>query len=119
MNAFKQLTHSMYKGLWLTALLFVVSLPLSAVAMDLQEAKSRLLVGESVSGYVGVVKDAPGVAALVRDINARRKSSFERIAQRNGTSLAAVEQLAGKKAIEKTPRGQMIQLSPGGVWIKK
>ncbi|NOX28032.1 MAG: YdbL family protein [Gammaproteobacteria bacterium] len=97
----------------------MVLLPFSAFALNLQEAKSQLLVGESVTGYLGVVKPSAGVAALVSDINAKRKTSYQKIAKRNGTSLSAVEQLAAKKAIEKTARGQMIQTSPGGAWIRK
>ncbi len=102
-----------------TLFLLMVLLPFSAFALNLQEAKSQLLVGESVTGYLGVVKSGAGVAALVSDVNAKRKTSYQKIAKRNGTSLSAVERLAAKKAIEKTARGQMIQTSPGGAWIRK
>jgi uncharacterized protein len=57
------------------------------------------------------------VTALVNDINAKRKAAYTDIAQRNGTALDAVEQLAGKKAIEKTPPGQYVKL-PSGEWIQ-
>lgn len=103
---------------WLMAVL-MLCLPLTASAIDLQEAKAQGLVGESITGYLGVVKEAPGVAALVNDINRKRKASYQEIAERNGTTLNAVEQLAAKKAIEKTPPGQLVQLSPGGAWVKK
>jgi len=103
----------------LAVLMLAMTLPLSAFALDLQGAKSQLLVGESVTGYIGVVKDGAGVAALVSDINAKRKASYQKIAQRNGTSLSAIEQLAAKKAIDKTASGQMVQLSPGGAWVRK
>lgn len=100
-------------------MLLMVLLPFSAFALSLQEAKSQLLVGESVTGYLGVVESSSDVSALVKDINAKRKASYKKIAKRNGTSLSAVEQLAAKKAIEKTARGQMIQTSPGGAWVRK
>lgn len=100
-------------------MLLMVLLPFSAFALNLQEAKSQLLVGESVTGYLGVVKSNAGVSALVKDVNAKRKASYQKIAKRNGTSLSAVEELAAKKAIEKTARGQMIQTSPGGAWVRK
>jgi len=118
----KSIANSFYKAphYFMVALfLSMVLLPFSAFALNLQEAKSQLLVGESVTGYLGVVKSGAGVAALVSDVNAKRKTSYQKIAKRNGTSLSAVERLAAKKAIEKTARGQMIQTSPGGAWIRK
>ena len=42
---------------------------------------------------------------------------YEKIAKKNGTTLHAVEVLAGKKAIAKTPPGQFINLGKG--WQKK
>ena len=90
----------------------------NAFALDLGSAKSQGLVGEQANGYLGVVKDAPGVNALVNDINSRRKAHYQQIAQKNGTSLNVVEALAGKKAIEKTPRGQYVR-DPSGNWLKK
>ncbi|PCH60055.1 MAG: hypothetical protein COC05_05305 [Gammaproteobacteria bacterium] len=119
MNTPKQSTYKAHRVFCLTVLLLAMSLPFPVFALDLQEAKSQLLVGESVTGYVGIVKDAAGVAALVNDINAKRKASYASIAKRNQTSLNAVERLAAKKAIEKTAVGQMVQLAPGGAWVKK
>jgi uncharacterized protein YdbL (DUF1318 family) len=75
-------------------------------------------VGEQPSGYLGVVgKSTPAVDALVQDINQKRRSAYESIANRNGTDVGAVEQLAGKKAIEQTPAGQYVKL-PSGQWLK-
>ena len=87
-------------------------------ALDLQSAKAKGYVGEQADGYLGVVKNAAGVQALVKDINSRRKVHYQGIAKKNGTSLNVVEALAGKKAIEKTPRGQYVR-NPSGGWIKK
>ena len=39
------------------------------------------------------------------------------MAQDNGISLNDVEAIAGKKAIERTPKGQFIQLN--GQWLQK
>ena len=55
---------------------------------------------------------------MVNDINTKRKAHYQAIAKRNNTSLNVVEQLAGKKAIEKTPSGQYVKL-PSGAWVKK
>lgn len=90
----------------------------NAYALDLQSAKTQGYVGEQASGYLGVVNNAAGVQALVNDINSRRKAHYEKIAKTNGTSLQVVEALAGKKAIEKTPRGQFVR-DPAGNWIRR
>ena len=91
-----------------------------AFAESLDEAKSKGLVGETQSGYLAAVNPAPSpsIAALVADINAKRKEQYFSIAQKNGTPLSAVEALAAKKAIDATPAGQFVQ-SPSGTWSKK
>ncbi|MCG6933596.1 MAG: YdbL family protein [Gallionella sp.] len=96
----------------------LLSLSMAAWAIDLQSAKAAGQVGEKADGYLGVVINAPGVPALVQDINQKRRAAYQDIAQKNGTSLQAVEELAGRKALEKTPPGQFI-MSPGGQWIRK
>ena len=88
-------------------------------ALGLQEAKSQGLVGEQDNGYLGAVKGGGSdVKALIDDINAKRKQTYQDIAKRNNTSLDAVEALAGKTAIEKTPSGQFVRL-PSGQWVQK
>ncbi len=89
-------------------------------AIGLQEAKAQGLLGEQPNGYLGLVKaNAPAaVKSLMNNINAKRKQEYQSIAQRNHTQLNVVEALAGKKAIERTPRGQYIRL-PSGQWTKK
>ena len=89
-----------------------------ALAIDLRTAKARGLVGETATGYLAPVKPpSPEVARLIQTINAKRKQQYQKIAKGNGTSLHAVEILAGKKAIEKTPHGQFIKIN--GKWKKK
>jgi uncharacterized protein YdbL (DUF1318 family) len=88
-----------------------------ALAIDLQTAKAQGLVGETATGYLAPVKATPEAQQLVKSINSKRKQMYKQIAQRNNTPLNAVEQLAGKKAIEKTPPGQFININ--GSWQKK
>ena len=89
-----------------------------AFALDLQAAKNQGLVGETPSGYLeAVTQPTAQVSALIRDINAQRKQKFKEIASRNNTTLEAVEQLAGKKAIEKSKAGSYIKV--GGRWQQK
>jgi len=86
-------------------------------ALELHDAKAQGVVGESVNGYLGAVKSSPDVNALVKDINAKRKAEYERIAKQNGIAVSDVEALAGKKAIDKTPAGQFVNVT--GSWMKK
>ena len=88
-----------------------------ALALDLQTAKAQGLVGETATGYLAAVKATPEVQHLVSDINGKRKAHYQQIAQRNKTALSAVEQLAGKKAIAKTPAGQFVNIN--GSWQRK
>ena len=88
------------------------------LALDLQAAKNQGLVGETPSGYLGVVASGNAEAKQLADsINAKRKQEYEKIANNNKIPLKNVEQLAGKQAIDKTPAGQFIQI--GGAWKKK
>lgn len=99
-----------------TTCLLLISQP--AFSIDLQTAKNQGLVGETPGGYLEAVKSpSPEVSALVESINSQRKQKFQEIAARNNTSLQAVEQLAGKKAIEKSQPGSFIKL--GGSWQQK
>lgn len=101
----------------LIAGLISLAAALPAYAIDLHPAKAQGLVGETTSGYLAAVKPSAEVNALVGSINSQRKAVYAEIAKRNGTSLQAVEALAGKKAIQKTPGGQYV--NTGGGWSKK
>jgi hypothetical protein len=99
-----------------TTCLLMIAQP--AYSIDLQTAKNQGLVGETTSGYLAAVKSpSPEVSALIESINSQRKQKFKEIAARNNTSLEAVEQLAGKKAIEKSAHGDYIKV--GGSWQQK
>jgi len=101
----------------IAALPVLAMLSTPACALTLAEAKARGLVGETPSGYLGVVRPGPAVNALVKDINGKRKAAYQRIARKNGQPLATVEKLAGQKAINNTPKGQYVKI--GGQWRKK
>lgn len=105
------------------SLLAVTEKALAASApadLSLDTAKEQKLVGETVSGYLAAVSEnsPEEVKRLVARINSQRKEHYKSIAQANGTSLSAVEQLAGAKAIEKTPPGEMVRDSSGD-WKQK
>lgn len=96
----------------------VAPLPAYAQSMSLDQAKSQGLVGERLDGYLGVVSNAVGVQRLVDDINLQRRQLYRDIAAKNGIPVSAVEQLAGKKAIDRAGSGEYVQ-SAGGGWTRK
>lgn len=99
-----------------TTCLLLIAQP--AYSIDLQTAKAQGLVGESPSGYLETVKSpSPETKALIKSVNSKRMQKYQEIATRNNTSLQAIEQLAGKKAIEKSKPGSYIKQS--GSWQKK
>ena len=105
-------------SLLLTTLFSVLFLSSAAAhALSLDEAKGTGVVGETPSGYLEVVQQSPDASALVKEINSKRHEQYEGIAQKNGTPIKAVEELAGKKAIEKTAKGNYVKLN--GKWVKK
>ena len=100
-----------------TLLFALLVLAVPAQSLDLKQAKAQGLVGETLTGYLAPVQNSPEVQKLVETINAKRREMYKKIAAKRGISLAAVEKLAGKKAIEKTPPGQFINLGKG--WQRK
>lgn len=106
----------MKKLVSLVAVLMLLAAP--AFAMDLAGAKADGLVGETPTGLVAMVKDAPGVADLVKTTNAGRLDIYKDTAAKQGITLEQMQAIAGKKLIDQTPAGQYIQ-TPAGKWTKK
>jgi len=112
-------TQFKFIAVTLSWLLFLF-MPLLAFGITLDQAKQQGLLGERPDGYLGLAKpsSSPDTVNLMKDINRKRRDVYKGIAQKNGTALSAVEALAGKKAIEKTPSGQLI-MQPNGTWAPK
>ena len=90
----------------------------SAWALNLGEAKNNGLVGETPSGYLAAVKSPDDATKkLIKDINSRRNVQYKKISKSNGTSIKAVESVAGEKAMNMTKKGHFIKVD--GKWIKK
>ena len=89
----------------------------AAHAMTLQEAKAAGLLGEQANGYVGVVSANAEAGQIADSINTQRRVEYQAIADKNGTTLEAVEALAGQTAVNKTPGGQFVNVGSG--WQKK
>ncbi|MGI0117690.1 YdbL family protein [Zooshikella sp. RANM57] len=96
----------------------ILCVPLTVLAMGLEDAKQQGLVGEQLNGYLGLVVNNAAAKQLITEINQKRKQKYEQLAKRNGVPLSTIGKLAGQKAIEKTPPGQYIQ-NTGGQWVKK
>ena len=92
----------------------------AAAAGPLEDAKAEGLIGERIDGYLGVVDaGAPGsVKSLVNQINAEREAAYAKIAQKQGAPVEAVAQIAGRKLIERAPRGEYV-MGADGRWQQK
>ena len=92
----------------------------NAWAIDISDAKAQGLIGEAKTGYVAAVQTPPSaeVRALIADVNAKRKSSFQNTAKKTGTSVAQVANRFYEIAIQKTAAGNYYQ-DAGGRWRKK
>ena len=106
------------------ALVLAFGISASVLAMGLDEAKQKLdsvkqegLVGETPTGYLEVVGAEGQAKEVVEAINSARRDEYKRIAEKHNIPVTQVETVAGKKAIEKTPSGQYVQM--GGKWVKK
>ena len=88
------------------------------MAIDLQTAKAKGMVGETPTGYLAPVSSpTPEIKQLIDTINAKRKAEYQKVATGNGTSLSVVEKLAGKTTIEKSAPGHYVKI--GDAWKKK
>ena len=97
----------------------VLAIGLPAAALDLDQAKAAGLVGEKPDGYVAAVAATPSpeVKALVDDVNAKRRTAYDKVARQNGAPVSAVAAIAGKKLIEGAPSGTFVQVD--GKWMRR
>ena len=106
------------KKLFATLVIVLGMLTSQAWALNLNEAKSGGMVGETPSGYLEPVgSQGDAVKNLVKNINSKRKAQYKSIAQKNGAALEAVEALAGEKAMKAASKGHFIKVN--GKWVKK
>ena len=89
-----------------------------ALALTLDEARAAGRVGEMPTGYLGVVDNDPAVRALVDSVNIQRRDHYKAIAERENAPLAAVEQLAGARLIDRAGPGEYV-MDVNGKWIRK
>lgn len=92
----------------------------NAWAIDIRTAKAEGLVGEANTGLIAAVKTPASaeVRALIADVNNKRKTQFNRTAQRTGTTVAQVANRFYELAVQKTASGNYYQ-DAAGRWKKK
>ncbi|MBV1908939.1 MAG: YdbL family protein [Kangiellaceae bacterium] len=89
------------------------------MAANLTSAKSSGFIGEQANGYIGLVKASPkDITALVKEVNAKRKSRYKKIAASQALALNNVEKIGGEKAMKKTKPGNYVKPAGKG-WMKK
>ena len=118
-------TMMMKRNNWISNVLLALLLSMMAVsvaiaASPLTQPKADGLIGEQANGYIGLVTgNVPAdIKKLVKDVNAKRKAGYQKIAAKQGTSLAEVERVGGNTAIDKTLKGNYIR-DASGAWRKK
>ena len=118
-------TMMMKRNNWITnvflaMLISMMAMSVAVAASPLTQPKADGLIGEQANGYIGLVKqNVPAdIKKLVKDVNAKRRAGYQKIAKKQGTSLAEVERVGGNTAIEKTIRGNYIR-DASGTWRKK
>jgi|TARA_R110001583_G_scaffold127184_1_gene278805 uncharacterized protein YdbL (DUF1318 family) len=105
------------KSLFITASLLMMSQ--LALALTLDEAQSKGLLGENASGYLEMTPRGNAEAkVLMNDINAKRKNRYQSIADKQKTDLKSIEKIAGEKITSKLNTGEFFKDSDGQ-WHKK
>lgn len=92
----------------------------NAWAIDIHTAKDQGLVGEANTGYLAAVTSSQtaDVRRLIADVNAKRKSQFQKTASKTGATLEQVRARFYELAVQRTKPGNYYQDS-NGRWKKK
>ena len=103
----------------IACMLILVFAP-AAWAIDLPSAKAQGLVGEANTGFLAAVNGAPSaeVAALIEDVNRKRKAEFESTAAKTDASYDQVRLRFYQLAVQRTEPGHYYQ-DPDGNWHRK
>ena len=103
----------------ITLLISALLVSVSSWALDLSQAKSQNLVGEKNNGYLGlIVSSNTDAAALIADINRKRKAKYQSIANNQNTQLANIEKIAGEKLTAKAKAAGQAYQDASGSWKK-
>ncbi len=116
----KMNSNKWLRQIFVMLLISLMAVPVAIAESPLTQPKAEGLIGEQADGYLGLVtQNVPAdIRQLVAEVNAQRKAGYQQIAAEQGTSLAAVEQVGGNTAIEKTRPGNYVR-DANGLWRKK
>ncbi len=89
-------------------------------ASPLDDAKAAGLIGERPDGYVAAVppNPPPDIAALVKEINAKRRGAYEDIAAKQNVPVDQVGAVTAEKIKRQAPAGEYF-LNADGSWTQK
>ncbi len=96
-----------------------LALPLLAspgAAQTLDELRASGKIGERFDGFA-VARD-PGVADMVKDINAKRREIYQKQAASQGVPVDQVGAVYAGEIIQKVPVGTWI-MTPDGEWRRR
>lgn len=100
----------------MSSVIMMAALP--AWALDLQEARTQGLVGETRAGYVARISGGSEVALLVDQVNVKRREEYERISGENGQPVDIVAKIAAEKIITGLPAGAKYK-DAKGKWVAR
>jgi len=102
------------------ALALLLAIGARVFAAPLGDARAAGLVGERPDGYLAAVQPnpPPDIAALVKDINAKRRAAYEDIAKKQNVPVDEVGALTAEKIKAKARAGEYF-LNADGSWTKK
>jgi uncharacterized protein YdbL (DUF1318 family) len=83
-----------------------------------KDLKARGIVGENNLGFLEFIGDQKEKADVVKAENRDRKSVYDAIAKKQGTTAEVVGKHRAAKIAGKAPAGQMLQ-DANGKWYKK
>ena len=76
-----------------------------ALAATVSEAKASGHACEQTNGYLRATADAPQeVKTLIKDVNAKRKTQYTKIAEKNGVEVDQVAKLTAQRLINSAPQ---------------
>src|SRR5215475_1981825 len=102
------------------ALAILMGMTAGVFAAPLDDARAAGLVGERPDGYLAAVQPnpPPDIAALVKEINAKRRAAYEDIAKKQNVPVDEVGALTAEKIKAKARAGEYF-LNADGTWTKK
>jgi len=116
----KRRLQSSWKTLMAAGLAAAMLWSADSWAAPLDDAKAAGLIGERPDGFVAPVQPNPpaDIAAIVRQINAKRLAAYEKIAAEENVSVDQVGALAAEKIKRQAPNGEYF-MSSDGSWAPK